>query len=359
MENTVCFFNSCKKWGGGEKWHLENALYLKESGYNVIMGVYKNSELHKRSMNVGLQCFTHRISNLSFLNPLAYFSVKFQLEEHKVSHIVMAVPADVKVAGIAAKLAGITHIIYRRGSAIPIKNKKYNSFLFRSVISKVIANSIATKKTIFQNNSLLFNEENVAVIYNGFDINSFDVLPVKIEESNKITICTVGRMVEQKNQKMLIEVAEMLKDKGLDFIIKIGGDGVLKKEIQAEIHKRSLHNYVKLSGFVSDVKSYIANSDIFVLPSKWEGFGFVLAEAMALEKPIVAFKVSSNPELVNHNETGYLVPEDDYKQFAESIYSLVTNENLRNLFGNKGREKVEREFAIERSRKQLIDFLEL
>lgn len=360
MKHTICFFNSCKTWGGGEKWHLENALHLQHCGYNVVMGVYKNGELHRKSKKSDLKCFSHKISNLSFLNPLAYFTIKFQLEKHNVSHIIMAVPSDIKVAGIAAKLAGIKHIIYRRGSAIPIKNTKYNSFIFKSILTKVIANSIATKNTILQNNPSLIDENKIAIIYNGFNINAFDAInTLPFDKANKIIICTIGRMVEQKNQKILLDVAEILKKKNLDFLIKIGGDGILKEKIDNEIKKRSLQKYVELSGFVSDVKSYIASSDIFVLPSKWEGFGFVLAEAMALKKPIVAFNISSNPELIEHNETGFLAEKNDNTQFAQYIYNLAKDNTLRIALGIKGREKIEKQFTIEQSRKQLTELLDL
>ena len=68
--------------------------------------------------------------------------------------------------------------------------------------------------------------------------------------------------------------------------------------------------------------------DIFLLTSRWEGFGFVLAEAMAAAKPIVAFDISSNPELVSHGVNGYLAEPFDTGKFTYYLTELINNPNL-------------------------------
>lgn len=359
MQQKICFFNSCKTWGGGEKWHLENALFLKQQGFSVVMGVYKNSQLHKKAKEAELQCFTHRLSNLSFLNPLAYFYIQSNLEMHKVSHIIMAVPSDVKVAGIAANKARVPVRAYRRGSAIPIKNKPFNTFLFQNIITHVIANSKATRQTILQNNQNLFPKDKIAVIYNGFDIANYQEPYSRKEDRNHIKIKTLGRLEPQKNHVALLEVAQILKNSNQNFTIEIGGDGSLMPELRQKINAMNLQEEVKLNGFITNSKSFIADADIFVLPSKWEGFGYVLAEAMALSKPIVAFNISSNPELVQHNHTGLLAENENIEELANFILDLMKDSEKRELFGKNGRKKLEQEFSIDVAHEQLIEYLEL
>ncbi len=78
----------------------------------------------------------------------------------------MNLSADMKVAGMAAKLAGVKRIIYRHGSAIPTRNSLINRFLFRKVFDKVLANSFETKRTILANNASLIDPSKIRVIYN-------------------------------------------------------------------------------------------------------------------------------------------------------------------------------------------------
>ncbi len=74
---------------------------------------------------------------------------------------------DMKIASIAGKMAGVPKIIYRRGSAIPIRNSPINRYLFRRVITKIMANSKETKRTILANNQSLVPDDKIRVIYNG------------------------------------------------------------------------------------------------------------------------------------------------------------------------------------------------
>jgi len=85
----------------------------------------------------------------------------------------------------------------------------------------------------------------------------------------------------------------------------------------------------------------------------------VLAEAMALSKPVVAFNVSSNPELVHHSRTGLLAEEGNIEEFANFILHLINNPEKRELFGKNGRQKLEEAFSLDAARKQLAEYLEL
>ena len=70
MSGNICFFNSNRKWGGGEKWHLEMASALNARGYHVTLACNPKSELHTRALKQGISTSGVCISNLSFLNPL-------------------------------------------------------------------------------------------------------------------------------------------------------------------------------------------------------------------------------------------------------------------------------------------------
>ncbi|PLX22004.1 MAG: glycosyltransferase family 1 protein [Salinivirgaceae bacterium] len=358
-EKIVCFFNSHKEWGGGEKWHFEMASRLKDAGMNVIVCARPDGKLYRRCQNAGLKVYGFKISNLSFLNPIIKRKLFRFFKSHDIQHVILNLPSDLKSAGQMAAKAGVADIVYRRGSAIPIKDSKLNRHLFKNIVTRVIANSEETKQTIVANNQSLIDSNKISVIYNGIDIENFDSQEVdKIEnKGDEIVLGNLGRMVHQKNQIFLIEVLKQLHEKGVNAKLRIGGDGDLKNEIISAVEKYDLKESVELPGFISDVKSFMSNIDIFLLSSHWEGFGYVLVEAQMCEKPVVAFNISSNPEVVKDQSTGVLVPPIDKDAFVDAIVSLIENPQKRQLMGRNGRSRAKSMFNIKQTTEKLVEFL--
>ena len=88
--------------------------------------------------------------------------------------------------------------------------------------------------------------------------------------------------------------------------------------------------------------------DIYALPSFWEGFGYVLVEAMLYKKPVVAFNLSSNPEIIDNHKTGFLVKQNNLDEFFEKIKLLAESKELRNRMGMEGEKRVKELFIIDR-----------
>ncbi|MCK4923068.1 MAG: glycosyltransferase family 4 protein, partial [Bacteroidales bacterium] len=359
--DKICFFNSVKTWGGGEKWHFEMVNRLHEKGNSVSIFTNRTSELRTRILETEIPISRMRINNLSFLNPYKIIKLAIIFRKLKVRTIIMNLSTDLKVAGIASKLAGIPHIIYRRGSAIPIRNSFLNRYLFGKVVHQVIANSQETKRTILSRNPRMINVNRIKIIYNGINLPRFDETPVSFRykhKGNEIIIGNAGRLVKQKGQKYLIDLASKLKRKKIDFKILIAGEGRMENELKALISKNKLKKYFEFCGFVEDMKGFMQSIDIFVLTSIWEGFGYVLVEAMACNKPVVAFEISSNPEIVEDQKTGYLVPPFDMEALTEKVIQLINDKADRIKLGNMGRERVEKMFSIGKTQENLENLLE-
>jgi glycosyltransferase involved in cell wall biosynthesis len=86
--------------------------------------------------------------------------------------------------------------------------------------------------------------------------------------------------------------------------------------------------------------------DLFIMPSKGEGFGIVFLEAMKHSKPCIGGNHGGTPEVIIHNNTGYLVDYDDHEQLSNYIQILMLDSNLRNEFGINGKLRVEEYFSI-------------
>jgi len=357
QHKTICFINSVTSWGGGEKWHFEMAKRLKAQGHNIIFICRRNSELAKKLADTNIYVNNFEVHNLSFLNIFKINKIRKFLKSSQVDIAILNFSADIKTVGPAAKLAGVNRIIYRRGSAIPIKNSILNRIIFKRILTDIIANSQETKKTILQNNPDLFNKDKIKVIYNGLETIKPASAPIYKREKNEIVLGNAGRLVQQKGQKYLIEIAKELKAKKIKFTILIAGNGPLSKELSDQVQKENLANEIKFLGFVNNINEFMNSIDIFLLTSLWEGFGFVLAEAMLNIKPIVAWNISSNPELVNHGENGYLAPPFEIETFTQQIIKLIKDPKLREEFGKKGRTMAETKFSYMQTTNQLCNFL--
>lgn len=351
----ICFFNSAKVWGGGEKWHLENAVALAETGNEVVVVSNKESELLKRAKEKGLVTKSFKISNLSFFNPLKRQHILNFFNHEKFNVLIMNFSKDLKIAAPMAKKAGINRIIYRRGSAIPIRDTSINRYLYSKCITDILANSEATKKTINQINPNLFPENRIKVIYNGIKISENKNLE---KTNNPIPVIgNLGRLVHQKGQDILIDIANRLKHESVKCKFIIGGDGPLSEKLKEKVDKLGLSNYVFFEGFVTDPIKFLNKTDIFILTSRWEGFGYVLAEAMSVKKPIVAFKVDSVAELIKNNFNGYAIPYKDERAFADAIKKLIESPVLREKMGTNGYEYANKNFNFDDTKQKVINYI--
>jgi glycosyltransferase involved in cell wall biosynthesis len=357
----ICFMNSNMAWGGGEKWHYQTACYFRDSGFSVMVITNRESELfHKLKDKKGIILESDRIANCSFLNPFKLFHIRNLLIRQDISTVFLGLSSDVKLGGLAAKLAGINNIIYRRGAAVPVKNSLLNRYLFRSVLTAIITNSREIKNKIFQNNHQLIEERKVHIIYNGVDpqLWTSPAYTAKDEKRNQnLILGNAGRLVEQKGQKYLIKIAKQLKEKHIEFILYVAGTGKLEKSLKRDCIRNNLEKEIVFLDFVEDMQEFLAGLDIYLSTSLHEGSSQVIIEAMAAGKPVIAFDISSMPELIKNNETGYLVPFADTQLFAEKIVNLKNNRSELDTFGANARKLVERKFNYSKNMSQIIGLI--
>lgn len=355
QNKTICFFNSNKAWGGGEKWHLTTCKEFQRRGFKTILVTNMHSQIAVKGIQEKQDVYRFRVGNLSFLNPIKILVMMAFFRMQKVDAVVMNLPSDLKLAGIAAKLAGVKKIIYRRGMPHPLRNTWLNRFLFTKILSHVIVNSKEIGRSLKQGNESWFPEDKMILIYNGVDtsksINNSQKLYEKSQ--NELVIGNAGRLTEQKGQKYLIDLAKLLKADGVIFKILIAGEGELRGPLQKMIDEQNLGNEVKLLGHVSDMPAFFNSLDVFVFTSLYEGSANTLIETLQYGIPTIAWNVSSNPEIIEDGVTGALVELGDIEGIKRKISELLTPEK-KEIIIKQGQEKVQREFDSLRN----LDFLE-
>jgi glycosyltransferase involved in cell wall biosynthesis len=118
-----------------------------------------------------------------------------------------------------------------------------------------------------------------------------------------------------------------------------------------------LQNEVVLLGFIPDMEAFMRSIDVFLLTSSWEGFGFVIVEAMAKGKPVVAFDITSNPEIVTDGKTGLLAKHPDVNDFVAKTVEIIQNANLRQQLGSQAKQSVVDRFLITERITELEEYL--
>ena len=180
--------------------------------------------------------------------------------------------------------------------------------------------------------------KNSTIIPNAVNEGFINLTPYSGEKRK--AIINIGRLEDQKNQKLLIEafVAADLKD----YTLEIYGDGPLKSDLQNLIDCLGLKNRAFLKGHVPNVKEYIADASIFVLSSDYEGIPNVLLEAMALGLPAITtdFAGGGAHILIEDGENGLIVPKGDVKQLSSAIRTLAGNTALADKFTGNSLKKI-------------------
>ena len=358
---SICFFNSNKAWGGGERWVTDNALAAAERGYAVTVATNAESALADRLEADGrVQVHRQAISNLSLLNPATLSALVHFFRETAPRGVVLSLPNDLKAGGVAAKLAGVPTIIYRRGIALPVRDTALNRYLFGSVITAFMCNSEETKRLALKHNPDLIDPARIVVNYNGVDLPPADAAnaaPLYPRDDNAIVLGNAGRLTRQKGQDMLLRAVAELRQRGRNVRLIIAGIGELEAELKDLAGSLGIARHVEFAGFVESMPAFYNSIDILAHSALWEGFGYVLAEAMAHKKPVVAFDVSSNPELIENGVTGLLARAEDVTDFTDQLESLITKPDALQAMGAAGRDRVEQLFSTEKAFERLVSML--
>lgn len=156
-----------------------------------------------------------------------------------------------------------------------------------------------------------------------------------------------GRWSEEKDPLAMIEIAKRLPD-NLPFTIMITGAGPLADSLVSGVEKaKLLPNKFKICGAVPDVGPYLKVYDILVLPSRLDGRPNVVMEALASGVAVVASKVGALPEMILHDQTGFLCEPGNYDEFANRIVDLISDKNKLTSFKQEARRYAERKFDIQ------------
>lgn len=199
--------------------------------------------------------------------------------------------------------------------------------------------------------------DRVETLYNGLDLGTWTTCNRAQNVSRSPVIRTVGNVRRVKGHDILIRAAASVARVHPRVCINIGG-GILDREYHAElealVENLHLEDVVSFEGPVTDLHSFLSNADIFVLPSRSEGFSNAIIEAMAVGLPVVATDVGGNAEAVKDRVTGRIVPNEDVDALADAILDLLAAPETASKMGQAGRERVADLFTTDAMMQRLV-----
>jgi glycosyltransferase involved in cell wall biosynthesis len=158
-----------------------------------------------------------------------------------------------------------------------------------------------------------------------------------------------SRLNTMKGLEYFIEAAALVAGKVSEARFLIVGDGGRRTELEAHARRLGLENRVIFTGFRTDVPELLSEAAVSVLPSLSEGLSNSLLESMAAGVPVIAANIGGNPEIIEHDVSGLLVPVRDSAALAAAMGRLLDDPLLAARFGEAGRQRVAEVFSMERS----------
>lgn len=191
-------------------------------------------------------------------------------------------------------------------------------------------------------------KKKIEIIHYGLDLTQVKKLEskstpksdYKILNDGKLKVISVGRFEEQKDFMTLIKTfKEVDEKKELDLILI--GDGGQKSMLQSLVREQGIEKSVYFLGWRDNIFPYLAASDLFVLSSNYEGFGYVLLEAMSQGLPIISTDSPFGPrEVLDNGKHGKLVPVGDENKMSKAILSLINDKEEYNKYSKRSIERV-------------------
>lgn len=224
------------------------------------------------------------------------------------------------------KIAWVNADIFKAGYNTKFNSKFYQKFDYICPVSDVLHKMMNMRMPEF-------SEKYITV----WDIINPDLTRKLAKEScvnlrkdnGEYIFITTGRLVPPKGYDIAIEAATILKENGVKFKWYFIGDGPERQKIEHGIKTNELLNHIVLLGLQTNPYKYMEQADVYVQTSKFEGFGMTIAEAKILGKPIVSTNFDVVYNQITHEKNG-LIAEMNGKSIADSIYRMITDNELRN-----------------------------
>ena len=162
-----------------------------------------------------------------------------------------------------------------------------------------------------------------------------------------LTVTTIGRLEPQKGQHLLLAAAQQVLASYGNVRFLIVGQGALEEQLRTQAVDLQIAASIDFAGLQRNIPEILAQTDIFILPSLWEGLPLAAIEAMAAARPVILTDVGGNQELITHGREGLLIPPEDAAAITTALLELVRDPERRSVLGQRARVHARQHFHID------------
>ncbi|WP_277036607.1 glycosyltransferase family 4 protein [Turicimonas muris] len=309
----ICIVNLASGFGGGENQTLLLAEELRKKGLDLIAVANPKSKLFQKFLELKIPVVTSKNPLAGHTSPALKDVDCFHAHDGRAVHWCYL-----------QKIITQKHYLVTRRVINPIKRNWSTQLAYENAdilvgVSHLISQQLASQ----------FPEKNCEMIMDSpktYDVDLDRLKEMRRIYEKKFIVIQAGSLVRHKGFDVTIQAAKLLSAKE-DIQFLFLGDGPEREALLEEAN--GLKN-VEFLGRQENMGDWFALSDCLVLPSRMEGLGSVLLEAMKAQVPVIGTNVGGIPEIVKNNETGILIPNEDPRSLANAILLLKKDDALRN-----------------------------
>ena len=340
-----------KTLGGGETIVLRLAALLPRCGYRasiLTFGVDPQSELQMTAAPcpVYLLALPKTYGTTACRGALA---LRRLLRQQDVQIVQTFFESSDLWAGLFTRLLSPAKLIWSRRDMGILRERKHDLAyrLLGRLPHAVFAVSEQVRQQVIESDKIA--PERVHTIHNGLDLEDPESHPTS-RPGGAVHVTTVGNIRRVKGHDLLVRAAAEVVVRHPEVTFTVAGqvlDPAYFEELQHLVRDLGLSGRFRFLGKVTDLRTHLQSADVFVLPSRSEGFSNALIEAMAAGLPVIATDVGGNAEAVQHRVSGLIVPPENAPAIAAAILQLLETPSMTDNLRAAGRKAVEEHFTAD------------
>lgn len=316
----------------------------------IINDLIDDNLLNTLNENIHVKLLRRKVGSKDKISPL--FKVAKYIKKNKIDVVhcnSFNAPELLILSKIVNHNCKVVSTIHGMGQFENIGKNKI--FLKNWICDKFIGISNAVVEDIV---AAGIDEKKVARVYNGIETKKYNCAKLKKYDENAIVIGCVARiMPELKGQDVLLEAIKIVKKQHTKVIALFAG-GVAENQqsdyeyLKKYVRDNSLEENVKFLGSLDNIPEFLNKIDICVVPSRSEGFGLALVEAMAMGVPCVASNIAGPREIIKKTDLGMLFESNNSVDLASKLENMIVDfVNEKNIFWSR-KDKIKSMFSIEK-----------
>lgn len=357
---NILHISAAKTWGGGEN-HIVNLcteLQDEPQANNLILCVEKGF-LHQRLQNTEINFYTAPLANkmdLRFILKIGSLCKKKKIDLihiHDTTALSLAVMAD--------HIYDLPPFVFSKKTSFPIRNRKQTLFKYNyRKIKLILCVSETTRKVTSPS---IEDPSRLKVVYHGTRLDNKSAnTPFLLREKldlplSKKIIGNIANHIRAKHLETLIGVADILinQQKHTQFyFVQIGSFSGRTEDLKKKIQSLNLQDHIKLLDFLPEASNFIPQFDITLITSQSEGIPQVIYESFYHEVPVISTRAGGIPEIIKHEENGYLTEKYDYRKIAGHIVSLSSDVGLQKKFTDNSKKILLENFTTRKMAQQTL-----